>query len=120
MLSGCVEAAGALVIVTGTAVALVGPRLVAVRPEGSGRAATGQRAFLRIRLVLGRFPTLGLDQLAADLLRTAVAPSCGETGQLAASPHPHRARLLPRARGPRGGQGGTGHGERAVSLPPAR
>ncbi len=38
-----------------------------------------------IRLSLGRFLTLGLEfQLASDVLRTAVAPSFQELGQLAA------------------------------------
>ncbi|MDK1349083.1 DUF1622 domain-containing protein [Streptomyces sp. 378] len=39
----------------------------------------------RIRLTLGRFLPLGLEfQLAGDVLRTAVAPSFTEIGQLAA------------------------------------
>ena len=38
-----------------------------------------------VRLSLGRFLTLGLEfQLASDVLRTAVAPSFAELGQLAA------------------------------------
>ncbi len=43
------------------------------------------RVFTPIRLSLGRFLTLGLEfQLSADILRTAVAPSFEEIGQLAA------------------------------------
>jgi len=42
-------------------------------------------AFVPVRLSLGRFLTLGLEfQLASDVLRTAVAPSFAELGQLAA------------------------------------
>jgi uncharacterized membrane protein len=41
--------------------------------------------FAAVRLDLGRFLVLGLEfQLAADLLRTAVAPSFDEIGKLAA------------------------------------
>ena len=42
-------------------------------------------AFVPVRLTLGRFLALGLEfQLAGDVLRTAVAPSFRELGQLAA------------------------------------
>lgn len=42
-------------------------------------------SFIAVRLDLGRFLALGLEfQLAADLLRTAVAPSFEEIGKLAA------------------------------------
>ena len=42
-------------------------------------------SFIVVRLDLGRFLALGLEfQLAADLLRTAVAPSFEEIGKLAA------------------------------------
>ena len=42
-------------------------------------------AFIPVRLTLGRFLALGLEfQLASDVLRTAVAPSFRELGQLAA------------------------------------
>ena len=41
-------------------------------------------AFVPVRLTLGRFLALGLEfQLASDVLRTAVAPSFRELGQLA-------------------------------------
>ncbi|KPC88052.1 membrane protein, partial [Streptomyces sp. NRRL WC-3753] len=41
--------------------------------------------FNRIRLSLGRFLALGLEfQLAGDVLRTAIAPSFDQIGQLAA------------------------------------
>ncbi|GGP79171.1 DUF1622 domain-containing protein [Streptosporangium pseudovulgare] len=72
-----VEAAGALVIFAGAAVAFVRFLLVAVRREEQG--------FVSVRLFLGRFLVLGLEfQLAGDVLRTAVAPSFGQIGQLAA------------------------------------
>lgn len=52
----------------------------------AGVRGRGQLAgFNRIRLSLGRFLVLGLEfQLAGDVLRTAVAPSFTEIGQLAA------------------------------------
>jgi uncharacterized membrane protein len=73
-----VEAAGALVIFGGAAVAFVRFLRTAVRTR---RAET----FVPVRLDLGRFLGLGLEfQLAADILRTAIAPSFREIGQLAA------------------------------------
>lgn len=73
-----VETAGALVIFIGASIALV---RFAYRLLTSRRA----EAFVAIRLDLGRFLALGLEfQLAADLLRTAVAPSFEEIGKLAA------------------------------------
>ncbi len=72
-----VEAAGALVIVVGAAVAIV--RFVAALPRRDAEE------FVPIRLGLGRFLALGLEfQLAADILRTAIAPSFEELGKLAA------------------------------------
>ena len=50
---------------------------------GLSHRSTG--GFVAVRLSLGRFLTLGLEfQLASDILRTAVAPSYRELGQLAA------------------------------------
>ncbi|WP_212828918.1 DUF1622 domain-containing protein [Polymorphospora rubra] len=73
-----VEAAGALIIFTGAMVALVRFVAVGVRKRRSA-------AFVPVRLSLGRFLTLGLEfQLAADILRTAIAPTLGEIAQLAA------------------------------------
>ena len=73
-----VEAGGAVVIFSG---ALVGfARFVRVAIRG-GRA----ESFVPVRLDLGRFLALGLEfQLGSDLLRTAVAPTYREIGQLAA------------------------------------
>jgi uncharacterized membrane protein len=73
-----VEACGAVVIITGALWAFA--RFVWV---GLSRRSTS--AFVPVRLTLGRFLALGLEfQLASDVLRTAVAPSFEELGQLAA------------------------------------
>jgi uncharacterized membrane protein len=72
-----VEAAGALTIFVGALVAFVRfvPALLGRRPE----------AFVPVRLELGRFLALGLEfQLASDILRTAIAPTFREIGELAA------------------------------------
>jgi len=73
-----VEAAGALVIFVGAAFA-------AVRFVVTGARTRSAEAFVPVRLGLGRFLELGLEfQLAGDVLRTAIAPSFREIGQLAA------------------------------------
>jgi uncharacterized membrane protein len=73
-----VEACGAAVIVTGALWAFVRFVVVGLRDREAG-------AFVPVRLTLGRFLALGLEfQLASDVLRTAVAPSFRELGQLAA------------------------------------
>ncbi len=73
-----VEACGAAVIVIGAVWAFA--RFVWV-----GLRRGGTAAFVPVRLTLGRFLALGLEfQLASDVLRTAVAPSFRELGQLAA------------------------------------
>lgn len=72
-----VEAAGAVVIFIGAAIAVV--KFVRALPRKD------PDAFLPVRLSLGRFLTLGLEfQLASDVLRTAIAPSFDELGKLAA------------------------------------
>ncbi|MFJ9631774.1 DUF1622 domain-containing protein [Streptomyces sp. NPDC101175] len=81
-----VEFAGALVIFVGAAwafVQFIGYGTVGLRKwRGTPGAEFG---FNRIRLTLGRFLALGLEfQLAGDVLRTAIAPSFTEIGQLAA------------------------------------
>jgi uncharacterized membrane protein len=76
-----VETAGALIIFVGAVWAFA--RFIAAVVRGGGQGQ-GQ-SFNRIRLTLGRFLVLGLEfQLAGDVLRTAVAPSFTEIGQLAA------------------------------------
>ncbi|WP_141324584.1 DUF1622 domain-containing protein [Myxococcus sp. AB025B] len=73
-----VEVAAALVIFTGAAIGFVRFILAAVQKERTD-------SFTRIRLTLGRFLALGLEfQLGADLLRTAVAPTWEQIGQVAA------------------------------------
>ncbi len=73
-----VEAAGALVIFVGAVVGFIG----FLRSAWSTRRA---ELFGVVRVKLGRFLALGLEfQLAGDILRTAVAPSFKEIGQLAA------------------------------------
>ena len=75
-----VEAAGALMIFLGAAWAFA----QFVR-AGFTHRTEARRAFVGIRLSLGRFLALGLEfQLAGDVLRTAIAPSFAEIGQLAA------------------------------------
>jgi uncharacterized membrane protein len=72
-----VEAAGAAIIFVGAVIAFVRFLLIAFRREGMD-------PFAKLRLDLGRFLVLGLEfQLAADILRTAVAPNFTELAQLA-------------------------------------
>ncbi|MFJ8927650.1 MULTISPECIES: DUF1622 domain-containing protein [unclassified Streptomyces] len=74
-----VETAGALIIFIGAAWAFAQFVRAGFRRRGK------EAEFSRIRLGLGRFLVLGLEfQLAGDVLRTAVAPSFAEIGQLAA------------------------------------
>lgn len=74
-----VETAGAVIIFVGAVWAFA--RFIAALVRGRGQVS----GFNRIRLTLGRFLVLGLEfQLAGDVLRTAVAPSFTEIGQLAA------------------------------------
>ena len=73
-----IEAAGALVIFVGAVLAFARFIVFAVRDR--------RTEFLTpIRLSLARYLTLGLEfQLAGDILRTAIAPTFQEIGQLAA------------------------------------
>jgi uncharacterized membrane protein len=74
-----VEAAGALVIFVGALIAAIKFVRAALRGRGHGEE------FVRVRLGLGRYLTLGLEfQLASDVLSTAIAPSFSEIGKLAA------------------------------------
>jgi uncharacterized membrane protein len=73
-----IEAAGATVIFVGAVHAFVRFLIFAVRDRRTERLTP-------IRLALARYLTLGLEfQLAGDILRTAVAPTYREIGQLAA------------------------------------
>ncbi|MEX5719869.1 DUF1622 domain-containing protein [Geodermatophilus maliterrae] len=82
------EVVGVLVTVVeacGAAVILIGAVWAFARFVRVGVRRGGTSAFVPVRLTLGRFLALGLEfQLASDVLRTAVAPSFRELGQLAA------------------------------------
>lgn len=82
-----VEFAGALVIFAGALWAFLQLLRGAAPWARSSKAGAREPRleFNRIRLSLGRFLTLGLEfQLAGDILRTAIAPTFTEIGQLAA------------------------------------
>jgi uncharacterized membrane protein len=73
-----VEAAGALIIFVGATIGFVRFLLVGLRSRQT-------EWFVPVRLDLGRYLALGLEfQLAGDILRTAIAPTFEELGQLAA------------------------------------
>ncbi|MEV7005791.1 DUF1622 domain-containing protein [Streptosporangium sp. NPDC051022] len=73
-----VEAAGAIIIFVGAAMAFARFLVLVVRRRDGG-------GFVAVRLFLGRFLALGLEfQLAGDILRTAISPSFAQIGQLAA------------------------------------
>jgi uncharacterized membrane protein len=73
-----VESCGAAIIAVGAVSAFVRLLIIAVRTHQTS-------AFVPVRLSLGRYLTLGLEfQLAGDVLRTAIAPSFHDIGQLAA------------------------------------
>jgi uncharacterized membrane protein len=73
-----VEAGGAVIIFAGAVVGFARFLVAALGSRSHSR-------FVAVRLGLGRFLALGLEfQLAGDILRTAVAPTFEEIGQLAA------------------------------------
>jgi uncharacterized membrane protein len=73
-----VEACGAFIIAAGALWSFVRFLSVAVRTRSMD-------SFVSVRLTLGRYLALGLEfQLAGDVLRTAIAPTFSEIGQLAA------------------------------------
>ncbi len=73
-----VEAAGALVIFVGAVQGFFRFLVVTARTREAEH-------FVPVRLDVGRFLALGLEfQLAGDILRTAVAPTFSEIGELAA------------------------------------
>ncbi|MGE0279062.1 MAG: DUF1622 domain-containing protein [Rhizobiaceae bacterium] len=86
-LAYAIEAAAAVIIAVAAAKATVGSVLVLFRrhpvpPPANPAHAVNQED---IRLELGRWLALALEfELAADILRTAVAPTWNEIGQLAA------------------------------------
>jgi uncharacterized membrane protein len=73
----CVEAVAAAVIAYGTIEALVGLAPLLVR-----RSLVGRRRMIRMQF--GGWLLLGLEfELAADIVRTTIAPSWNDIGQLA-------------------------------------
>ncbi|TFV51574.1 DUF1622 domain-containing protein [Blastococcus sp. TF02A-35] len=82
------DVVGVLVVIVeacGAAVIIVGAVLAFLRFIWAGLRERSSSAFVPVRLTLGRFLALGLEfQLASDVLRTAVAPSFRDLGQLAA------------------------------------
>jgi len=73
-----VEIAGAVVIFSGAVIGFFRFVTVAIRDRRPDN-------FVPVRLDLGRFLALGLEfQLASDILRTAIAPTFREIGELAA------------------------------------
>lgn len=84
-LRGVVDLLVRVVEAVGAAVIFIGALIAAVRFVGTGLRSRDPEAFVPVRLGLGRFLALGLEfQLASDVLRTAIAPSFREIGQLAA------------------------------------
>lgn len=75
----------AIIEAIGVAIITFGAFLAAFRFLAEGLRHRSTAAFVPVRLSLGRYLTLGLEfQLAADILRTAAAPSLSQIGQLAA------------------------------------
>ncbi len=80
LLASAVEAAAAIVIGLAAAEAAIRALMLFVR-----RHAAEQEVKEQIRLRLGRWLAVALElELAADILRTAIAPTWTEIGQLAA------------------------------------
>ena len=80
------EAAAALIISLAVIEGVIRALVLFVPGRGVGRAGdASQDAKEVVRLKLGRWLALALEfELAADILRTAVAPTWSEIGQLAA------------------------------------
>jgi len=84
-LAAVVDSLVRVVEAVGAAVIFVGAVLAAVRFVATALRTRSADAFVPVRLSLGRFLELGLEfQLASDVLRTAIAPSYREIGQLGA------------------------------------
>ncbi|MGI5211670.1 DUF1622 domain-containing protein [Plantactinospora sp. CA-290183] len=85
LLGRVVEVLVTVIEAVGAAVIFIGAVWTAGRFVVDGVRHRDAGVFTPIRLSLGRFLTLGLEfQLAADILRTAVSPSFGQLGRLAA------------------------------------
>ena len=84
-LSTLTEAVAALVIAIAVIEGVVRTGLLLYQGILPGRVSASHEAKEDVRLRLGRWLALALEfLLAADILRTAVAPSWSEIGQLAA------------------------------------
>ena len=87
-LAYAIEAAAALIIAVAAAKAIVGAVRVLFRQHPVALPADNAAPVIsqeNVRLELGRWLALALEfELAADILRTAVAPSWDEIGKLAA------------------------------------
>jgi uncharacterized membrane protein len=80
-----VEAGAVLVIALGALQTIWRGALVFLQKETGREAVFQEKAKDEVRLSFGRWLALGLEfELAADILRTAVAPSWDEIGKLAA------------------------------------
>lgn len=81
-----IEAAAALIIAVAVAeAAVMSASLLARGARPGGDRQEAHHRYEDVRLQLGRWLVLALEfLLAADILRTAVAPSWNEIGQLAA------------------------------------
>ena len=85
LLSSITEGVAAFVIAVAVIEAAFRTLLLILQSFSGGEAASGHEAKEDVRLRLGRWLALALEfLLAADILRTAVAPSWSEIGQLAA------------------------------------
>jgi uncharacterized membrane protein len=79
------ETVAGIVVAVAVIEAAVRSVLVLLRQSGSGGPADSHEAKEEVRLRLGRWLALALEfELGADILRTAVAPTWSEIGQLAA------------------------------------
>jgi uncharacterized membrane protein len=84
-LSTITEGAAALIIAIAVVEAMFRTLLVILQSFSPSEASASHEAKEDVRLRLGRWLALALEfLLAADILRTAVAPSWSEIGQLAA------------------------------------
>lgn len=84
-LSSVTEGVAAIVIAVAVLEASVRTLLLLFQSVLPGRASVSHEAKEDVRLRLGRWLALALEfLLAADILRTAVAPTWSEIGQLAA------------------------------------
>ena len=79
------EAVAGLVIAVAVIEAAVRTAILLFRHTGAAQADQSHEAKEEVRLRLGRWLALALEfELGADILRTAVAPTWSEIGQLAA------------------------------------